>query len=70
MISDAVLLKASQDFGTPLFVYDATKISEQYKRLNNAFSVPKLKLHFALKALNNINILQLLKSEGAGLARS
>ncbi|MEN9290554.1 MAG: diaminopimelate decarboxylase [Bacteroidota bacterium] len=67
MISDAVLLKASQDFGTPLFVYDATKISEQYKRLNNAFSVPKLKLHFALKALNNINILQLLKSEGAGL---
>jgi diaminopimelate decarboxylase len=26
-----------------------------------------LKLHFALKALNNINILQLLKSEGAGL---
>jgi diaminopimelate decarboxylase len=67
MISDAVLLKASQNFGTPLFVYDATKISEQYKRLNNAFSVPKLKLHFALKALNNINILQLLKSEGAGL---
>lgn len=67
MISDAVLLKASQNFGTPLFVYDATKISEQYKRLSNAFSVPKLKLHFALKALNNINILQLLKSEGAGL---
>ncbi|MEN9742573.1 MAG: diaminopimelate decarboxylase [Bacteroidota bacterium] len=67
MITDTVLLKASEEYGTPLFVYDAAKISEQFKRLNSAFTVPKLKLHFALKALNNINILQLLKSEGAGL---
>ncbi|MFM6946846.1 MAG: diaminopimelate decarboxylase [Flavobacteriales bacterium] len=67
MITNAQLLEAANTFGTPLFVYDAEKISAQYKRLQSAFKVPNLKLHYALKALSNINILQLLKSEGAGL---
>ncbi len=67
MITNSQLLDAANSFGTPLFIYDADKIRAQFKRLNSAFQVPKLKLHYALKALNNINILQLLKAEGAGL---
>ena len=67
MITQQAYLQAAQTFGTPLFVYDAQKIAAQFNRLNSAFEVPHLKLHYALKALNNINILQLLKGLGAGL---
>ena len=55
------------EFGTPLYVYDADKIKSQYKRLQTAFPGVKVSLHYALKALNNVNILQLLRKQGAGL---
>lgn len=61
------LLLAAQDFGTPLYVYDASKIRSQYNRLQNAFDQLPVKLHYAMKALSNINILRLLNKEGAGL---
>ena len=61
------LLQIAQDFGTPTYVYDANTIKRQYKKLKNAFDGIDVKLHYALKALNNINILRLLKNEGAGL---
>lgn len=67
MITPQEYLIAIEKFGTPLFVYDSDHITSQYQRLFKAFSVPSLKLHYALKALNNSNILKLLKSEGAGL---
>jgi diaminopimelate decarboxylase len=54
-------------FGTPTYVYDANVTIEQYKKLHRAFKPLDVKLHYALKALNNINILRLLKQEGAGL---
>lgn len=55
------------EFGTALYVYDGDKIKHQYHRLKNAFPGVKVSLHYALKALNNVNILRLLKREGAGL---
>jgi diaminopimelate decarboxylase len=55
------------EFGTPVYVYDADTIITQYHRLKNAFPGVKVSLHYALKALNNVNILRLLKNEGAGL---
>lgn len=54
-------------FGTPVYVYDAETITTQYHLLKNAFPGVKVSLHYALKALNNVNILRLLKNEGAGL---
>ncbi|GAA4897061.1 diaminopimelate decarboxylase [Flaviramulus aquimarinus] len=62
------LLKIAQDFGSPVYVYDAEKIEGQYKRLTNAFkNVKKLKLNYAVKALSNISILKLFKSLGSGI---
>lgn len=61
------LLKAASSFETPLYVYDAEKIRNQYKTLSNAFDGLPVKLHYAMKALNNVNILRLLKNEGAEL---
>lgn len=61
------LLSIAETFGTPTYVYDANVTIEQYKKLHRAFNPLDVKLHYALKALNNINILRLLKQEGAGL---
>lgn len=61
------LIQIAKQFGTPTYVYDAEIIQRQYKTLKNAFDGIDIKLHYALKALNNINILKLLKKEGAGL---
>ena len=62
------LLQLAQEFGSPLYVYDAEKIRSQYKRLTNAFSaIETLRINYAVKALSNISILQLLKQMGSGL---
>ena len=66
-LSNELFKEIAQAFGTPVYVYHAEKIEQQYNRLLNAFPGVKVKLHYALKALNNVNILRLLKAQGAGL---
>ncbi|TDE04175.1 diaminopimelate decarboxylase [Flavobacterium hiemivividum] len=62
------LLQLAEQFGSPIYVYDAEKIKSQYNRLTKAFSkVEKLRINYAMKALSNIAILQLLKEMGSGL---
>lgn len=55
------------EYGTPLYIYDTAKMEEQYKRLEKAFKGSKIKINYACKALNNINVLRFFKSLGAGL---
>ncbi|MEX0810676.1 MAG: diaminopimelate decarboxylase [Chitinophagales bacterium] len=61
------LLKVAAEFDTPLYVYHAEKIQEQYRKLTKAFSASNVKIKYACKALSNINILKILKDEGSGL---
>ena len=62
------LLQLAEQFGSPLYVYDADKIKSQYNRLTKAFSkVEKLRINYAMKALSNVAILQLLQEMGSGL---
>jgi diaminopimelate decarboxylase len=62
------LLQIAQEFGTPLYIYDAEKIKFQYNRLQNAFAnVSNLQINYALKALNNISVLNYFKSLNSGL---
>lgn len=63
----STLLSAAVEFGTPLYIYDASVIEKQYDRLKSAFNGKDVHLHYALKALNNVNVLRLLKKKGAGL---
>ncbi|MFT7344612.1 MAG: diaminopimelate decarboxylase [Lentimonas sp.] len=61
------LTTVANEFGTPTYVYDAQKIRSQFKRLYTAFDGLPVKLHYAMKALSNVNILKLLRKEGAEL---
>ncbi len=61
------LLNASKEFGSPLYVYHGERIEFQYHRLKNAFKDVNVHFHYAMKALNNINILRIIKKLGSGL---
>lgn len=62
------LIKIAEDFGSPVYVYDAKKIEFQYNRLTSAFKqVKHLKINYAVKALSNISILKYFKKLGAGI---
>jgi diaminopimelate decarboxylase len=61
------LLDIAEEFGTPLYVYDADRIVSQYHKLTNAFKTTRVKLKYAVKASNNINILKLLRKQGSGV---
>jgi diaminopimelate decarboxylase len=56
-----------EQFGSPIYVYDASKIIEKISILKQSFANVNLKIKFACKALSNINILKLMKSQGVGL---
>jgi diaminopimelate decarboxylase len=62
------LVQLAEEFGNPIYVYDASTIANQYNRLTQAFSkVDALKINYAVKALSNISILKLFKQLGCGL---
>lgn len=57
----------AKEFGSPLYVYDTAIMERQYKRLQKAFAHSKVKINYACKALNNINVLKFFKALGSGL---
>ena len=67
MIDNVALSNIVKEFGAPTYVYDGNKIIEKYQLIKNAFSGADTKIKYACKALTNINILRLLKSQGSGL---
>ena len=60
-------LELCREYGTPLYVYDASVMEAQYNRMTSAFTWPAFRAHYACKALTNISVLQLFRSLGAGL---
>lgn len=66
-LSHSQLNDLAERFGTPLYVYHAEKIKEQYEKLTSGFSVIDTKFFFACKALTNINILKYIHSLGCGI---
>lgn len=66
-LSLAQLNDIANEYGTPLYVYNADKIVTQYKRLTTAFGSDKVRFFYACKSLTNINILKVLKAEGCNV---
>lgn len=55
----------AEEFGTPLYVYDASVIERQVNLLRRSFENARIK--YAAKALTNLSILRLMKSFGVGV---
>lgn len=67
-MNTADLVQLADQFGSPLYVYNAEKIASQYNRLTNAFSkVERLQINYAVKALSNISVLKFFHQLGSGL---
>ncbi len=56
-----------KEVGTPLFVYSKNSIITQFEKLKNAFNAFNTKICYAVKSNSNINILNLLHKQGAGM---
>lgn len=67
VLSSAYLVDLANEFGTPLYVYHAEKIKEQYEKLESAFKNCNARFFFACKALSNINVLRYVQSIGGSL---
>lgn len=63
----ATVRRIAEEFPTPFYIYDERGIRESARRLNAAFSWCKgFREYFAVKALPNPYVLEILKNEGLG----
>lgn len=65
ILSDQQLIAIAKEFGTPVYIYHAEKIAEQYQKLVTAFKNNDVKFFYACKALTNVSVLRFIKSIGA-----
>jgi diaminopimelate decarboxylase len=64
---DAIPLTAlAEDYGTPLYVYSASQISERFQLFQHAFADRPHTVCYAVKANSSLAILRLLGKQGAG----
>ncbi len=58
----------AKEYGTPLYLYSANRIRENYRRMHSAFRRlrKKFRLNFAVKANSNLTTLSILRTEGSG----
>jgi len=63
-LSNEQLRNIATEFGTPVYVYNANRITEQFQQLKQAFNSDKVSFFYACKALTNLNILKHIKSIG------
>ena len=61
------LLAVAEAAGTPCYVYSASVVRRQYRRLAAAFAGVPHRIHYSVKANSNLALLRLLREEGAGV---
>lgn len=59
----------ARTYGTPLYVYDADKIRDNYRRVLRTFRkyYRNFALYYAIKACSNLEVANILVTEGAGI---
>jgi diaminopimelate decarboxylase len=67
ILGNEILLKAANEYGTPLYVYHKERILHQYSQLKQAFHRTDNSIFYACKALTNVNILRILAEAGSGI---
>jgi diaminopimelate decarboxylase len=67
VLSKEQLTEIANEYGTPVYIYHAEKIEEQYQKLTTAFKNTNTVFFYACKALTNINVLKHIKQLGANV---
>ena len=67
-VEDCNALELARTYNTPLYVYSESRIKENYLKLLNAFKkhYPKFRIHYSIKANDNLAILKILQKLGCG----
>ena len=62
-------LELAKRYGTPLYVTSEIKIRENYRRVKSVFqkNYERTRVLYSAKANTNLSILEILRSEGAGI---
>ena len=66
-MDDKILIRAAEQFGTPLFVYDLDDVERHYRELFRFLPVKNLRILYAMKANYQPAILKRLRSCGCGI---
>jgi len=66
-LSHSELIHMAEEYGTPLYVYHAEKIKEQFGKLQSAFENTNTIFFYACKALTNVNVLRYIRNLGANV---
>ncbi len=66
-LSREQLIQIAREFGTPVYIYHAERIKEQYEKLTTAFSGMDVLFFYACKALTNVSVLKYIHSLGANI---
>lgn len=67
MIDGLDVVELVEKYGSPVYVYQTSKMKQQYDSMLHAFKDIKVRINFACKALNNLNVLKFFKGIGSGL---
>ncbi len=66
-LTNEQLITVATEFGTPVYLYHAEKIKEQYQKLTKAFAATDTRFFYACKSLTNPNVLKYIQGLGASL---
>ncbi|RYF97417.1 MAG: diaminopimelate decarboxylase [Chitinophagaceae bacterium] len=66
-VANETLINIAREYGSPVYVYHAETIKQQYQKLRNAFGNAPAVFFYACKALTNINILRYMKTIGSNI---
>ena len=66
-LSHQQLVAIANEFGTPVYIYHAERIAEQYGKLQHAFKNCNARFFFACKSLTNVSVLKYINSLGAAI---
>ena len=68
-INNVDIQQLADRFGTPLYVYDADKITRNYHTLKNAFTkhYENTQIHYSVKANSNMHVIKHFKELGSGV---
>src|SRR6516162_5694060 len=66
-IGDVPATRLADDFGTPLYVYDAGEIRRSFRRIGHAIPYQPFSVHYACVTNSNVAIMRLMLDMGSGI---